>query len=78
MSLADALRGARIIRRDEARDLTLIWYGGHWIHAFDADGCEVAFWSIGNFSHEQARETKVLEAMQEAITTGEYGYSWTD
>ena len=76
MSLAEELRGAKIIRRDDARDLTLIWYGGHGLHAYDSDGHEVAFWNVGSFANDAATETEVMADMDEKVVTGDY--SWAD
>ncbi len=76
MSLAEQLSGAKIIRRDDVRDLTLIWYGGHGLHAFDREGHEVAFWNIGDFAQGAASEAEVMADMDEKAATGEY--PWTD
>lgn len=76
MSLSEQLSGAKIIRRDDARDLTLVWYGGHGLHAFDADGHEVAFWNVGSFAQDAATEAQVMQSMDDMVATGDY--PWAD
>ena len=75
MSLAEQLQGAKIIRRDDARNLTLVWYGGHGIHAFDADGHEVAFWNIDDWAQDAATEAEVMADMDEKVATGDYSWA---
>ncbi|MCL6562551.1 MAG: hypothetical protein K6U87_06040 [Firmicutes bacterium] len=71
MTLDDWLRAARLARRDEARGLTLVWLGGHGVHAVDDQGREVSFWNIASHDAE-ATEAEVLASMDAAIATGGY------
>jgi hypothetical protein len=72
MSLREELHNARLVQYDPKTDLTLTWFGGHGIHAYDASGREVAFWNTGDFSQDSATENEILEDMRESIATGEY------
>ncbi len=76
MSLAEELRGAKIIRRDDARDLTLVWYGGHGIHVLDADGREVAFQNVGDWARDEATPEEIMEAIDTLIALPDNEYPW--
>lgn len=74
-TLRDRLEGARIVMHDEVRKLTLTWYGGHGIHAWDRHGREVAFWNVGSLANYDADEVTVRRSMERHIS-GEEEYSW--
>ena len=72
MTLREQLKGAQIIMTDDARALTLVWFGGHGIHAYNDDGVEVSFWNTGNFQHNDATPRAVRASMRDAIEEGGY------
>ncbi|WP_053958326.1 hypothetical protein [Sulfobacillus thermosulfidooxidans] len=74
-TLAEELRGARIVRRDALRGLTLAWYGGHGVHAYTDSGYEAAFWNVGDTAQDNASEAEVLDDMEDRIATGEYPWA---
>ncbi|AEJ40883.1 hypothetical protein TPY_2723 [Sulfobacillus acidophilus TPY] len=78
MSLAESLSGAKIIRADKERGLFLAWFGGHGLHAYDAQGQEVAFWNIGDSATDDASEADVLDDMEEKIQTGKYPWAYDE
>lgn len=67
MGLSERLVGAKIIRRDTTRDLTLVWCGGHGVYAFDSEGRVVAFWVAGNLSQDAATEAEVMALMEDKV-----------
>ena len=66
-NLGSSLDGAKIVRYDEANDLTLAWFGGHGIHMYDADGQEIDFWNVGDFTFDDATPEDVIASMQARI-----------
>lgn len=66
-SLGAQLDGAKIVRYAIHSALTLAWFGGHGIHAYDADEHEVGFWNVGNFAVDDATPEEVEAAMNEMI-----------
>ncbi|CAB1129474.1 conserved protein of unknown function [Candidatus Hydrogenisulfobacillus filiaventi] len=72
--LAEALRGAKVVRSDKERGVFVAWFGGHGIHAYDADGREVAFWNLA--AAEEPSEAAVLADIDETVRTGRY--PWAD
>lgn len=56
------LDGARLVRFD-ADGLLLAWFGGHGVHAFNADGVEVDYFSVGDFSKNDAETAEVEASM---------------
>ncbi len=60
------LDGARLVRHD-ANGLLLAWFGGHGVHAYDASGTEVDYWSVGDFSQNDAEVAEVAESMSRHI-----------
>jgi hypothetical protein len=71
-SLREQLKDARIVMTDDNHGLTLVWKGGHGIHAYNDEGREVSFWNTGNWAHQDASETEVRESMQNRIDTSDY------
>lgn len=71
-TLREQLKGARLVRVDEQRELTLVWRGGHGIHAYNDDGEEVSFWNTGSFAVDHATCKEVNESMERKIASGEY------
>lgn len=72
MNLRKALVGAKVVMVDEARGLTLVWHGGHGIHAYNDSGREVSFWNTGSWAVNEATESQVRESMEERIESGDY------
>jgi hypothetical protein len=60
------LDGARLVRFD-ADGLLYVWFGGHGVHAYDATGTEVDYWSCGDFAKNEADEREVSESMARRI-----------
>lgn len=56
------LDGARLVRYD-ADGFLYVWFGGHGVHAYDAAGTEVDYWSVGDFANDDADEREVAESM---------------
>lgn len=55
-TLRESIAGVRVIMVDSERELTLAWFGGHGIHAYNDAGVEVSFWNTGDFSKNDASE----------------------
>lgn len=72
MSLRESLKGARIIMTDDQNALTLAWFGGHGIYAYNDAGEEVAFWNTGSFAQNDASEEAVKDSMEWHIQNNEY------
>lgn len=68
--VANHLRGAKIVKKDPKRNLTLAWFGGHGVHVYDPKGEEVAFWSVGDFARDSAGPSEIEKSMNEAIRDG--------
>jgi hypothetical protein len=68
----ESLDGARLVMHDPEWDLALAWFGGHGIHAYDVDGTEVSYWSVGDFANDDATAAEVEASMRECIETGDY------
>ena len=62
----------RMIQVDTTRELFLVWFGGHGVHAYQSDGTEVSYWNVGDFANNNATPDEVLDSMRECIDTGEY------
>lgn len=72
MTLGEQLNGAKIVRHDDVSGLTLAWFGGHGVHAYTANGREVAFWNTGDFAVNNASEDDIQESMQDRIDNQDY------
>lgn len=72
MTLRKALTGARAIMVDNARLLTLAWFGGHGIHAYADDGTECSFWNTGSFATNDCTEDQARASMTRHIEEGYY------
>ncbi len=73
MTLSEHLEGAQVVVYDKERDLTVIWYGGHGVHAYDGTGREVHFWNTGDFARNDAGKKEVRKSIREHISHGYYG-----
>ena len=70
--LAEQLNGAKMVRFDPDTGLTLVWFGGHGVHAYTSEGREVSFWNVGSFEADHASEKEVADSMDETIEEGTY------
>ena len=70
-TLGAELQGARIIMYDERADLTLAWFGGHGIHAYDQNGSELIYWNVGDFAKDNADQRTVRASMKRRISRRE-------
>ena len=61
----------KIYMRDTKRKVTLVWLGGHGIHAY-RNGKEFAFWNVGDFSKDHADIDTVKKSMKKMIKKGNY------
>lgn len=62
-----------ITMADVERNLTLAWWGGHGVHAYDNQtGREVSFWNTGSFAVSDATAEQVRSSMEDHIESGEY------
>lgn len=61
------LNEARWVRYDDGSDEILAWFGGHGIHVYNANGTEVQFFNVGDFSKNDASLEAVKEAMNDYI-----------
>jgi hypothetical protein len=57
---------ARLVRYD-ADGFLLAWFGGHGVHVYDAAGTEVDYWTVGDFSKNDADVVEVAESMARHI-----------
>jgi hypothetical protein len=69
-SLGEALHEAKIVKHDPNTGLTIAWFGGHGVHAYDDQGTEVDFWNTGDFTKdnttpEEQVETSIQNKLQE-------------
>ena len=70
-SLGHKLDGAQMVRYDETSNLTMAWFGGTFIHAYAADGREVAYWGVD--SHERnASPDEIRVSMEARIKARDY------
>ncbi len=75
---------AKVVVVDEINTITLAWYGGHGIHAYDRFGNEIYFWNTGDFSKDNATKAEVLKSMLEAVRSelyfsdSESAYQWAE
>ena len=71
-TLGEQLDGAKIVKHDPDAELTLAWFGGHGIHAYSANGVEVAYWNVGSCGENDARLDDVEASMANVIETQDY------
>ena len=72
MSLSSELKGAKIKVKDTKNNVTIAWFGGHGIHAYNEYGEEIGFWNTGDFSKDHATEEEVKRSIRQAIKEGGY------
>ncbi len=65
--LMAALDGIKLARYDANAGALLAWFGGHGVHVYDATGTEVDYWSVGDFSQNDAEVAEVEESMARHI-----------
>ncbi len=70
-NLGSQLDRAKIVRYDESTELTLAWFGGHGIHMYDADGQEIDFWNVGDFTFDDATPADVIASMEARILSSQ-------
>jgi hypothetical protein len=68
----EQLDGAKKVVYDPDYELTMAWFGGHGIHAYNSEGTEVAFWNIGDWSQNSATLEEVEEDMEEMLINQNY------
>ncbi len=72
MNIFDQLADAKIIVVDPDAQLFLAWHGGHGVHAYTADGTEVAYWNVGDFARTNADPRTVRRSMRDRIQRQDY------
>ena len=60
------LDGAKLVRYDAA-GLLYAWYGAHGVHAYDAAGTEVDYWTCGSYADDDASLEEVEASMAARI-----------
>lgn len=60
------LDGARLVKFD-SDGLLYAWFGGHGVHAYDAQGNEVDYWNCGDFADNDASTREVEESIARRI-----------
>jgi len=65
--LMAALDGVKLARYDANAGALLAWFGGHGVHVYDAAGTEVDYWTLGDFSKDDADVDEVAESIARHI-----------
>lgn len=75
VSLGSQLDMAWYVKYDYERQITMAWFGGHFIHAYDLAGKEVAAWSVGDFARDEVDFGEVDSSMDHRIKHGDYPFN---